>query len=193
MFTPCIISFQIRCWWPPFSSTDCLISHNRPLFHPEVNFMLLIFSSTDYVFCLLFVFWLCVSLVVFFMNHCLSSLLHILYLYFHPLQYWISLLSITLLTFSSNLCKNGALFYPCHILASTQITWHSQHSMTIGSALSATLKDSQDILGFPIIVENQRASTHFFKSPFSWTCNRLERSLARKIVSWQSHWPLCHS
>ena len=32
--------------------------HNRPLFHPEVNIMLLIFSCTDFVFGLL-VWWLC--------------------------------------------------------------------------------------------------------------------------------------
>ena len=34
-----------------------------------------------------------------------------------------------------------------------------------------------------IDVENLRASTHYFKSPFSQTCNRLERSLSWMIVS----------
>ena len=59
--------------------------------------MLLIFSSTDFVFCLLIV-----SFVFSFTNlsfHVLSSAYQILYLYFHHLQYWTYLLSIAFLIF----------------------------------------------------------------------------------------------
>ena len=79
-----------------FSSTDCLISHtsNRPFFHPEVNIMLLIFSSTDCVFGLL-VWWLCHLLFLSWIIVCPLSA----YFFPYPLQYWSYLLSIALLTF----------------------------------------------------------------------------------------------
>ena len=179
--------------------------------------MLLIFSFTNCVFglhvwCLchlLFLSWIIVC-PLFCKSHYLpcfamldfSSVHNIIDLFFHPLWNWFSLLctSYTQILHSKYMNLNtstsspGGLGYhhprgqgPSHGTASIQ------GPLDLLCLCLPLLKIHRISMDLPINVENLRASTHCFKSPFSQTCNRLERSLAWKIVSWQSHYPLCHS
>ena len=105
--------------------------HNRPLFHPEVNIMLLIFSCTEYVFGLL----VCLLNHLLFISWIIVCPLSAYYILYFPL--------FAILVFSS-------VFYP----------WIHPSMLKISGPTPVAL------------------SRH---SPR--TCNRLERSLARKIVS----------
>ena len=133
-----------------FSSTNQhLISHNRPLFHPGLNIMLLIFSFTNCVFGL-HVWWLCHLLFLSWIIVCplicishylpcfamldFSSVHNIIDLFFHPLRKWCSLPSTSYpgldseyMNLNTSTSSHGSLGYhhprgqgPSHVTASIQ-------------------------------------------------------------------------
>ena len=92
------------------SSSSPFVEEEDPSYFLRTRLLQLIFSFTDCVFgflyCRLCPFFFHESLFV------LYSAYHIICLYFHPLQHWSSLWSISLLTSSSTLGKNDLLFCP---------------------------------------------------------------------------------